>query len=74
MTQNINYQVLYETSARKMWEILKKKYLMKSIETRLYLKRRLYGFQLKRELSIDEHMNTYMKFLADLVNVNLAIE
>jgi len=50
----------------------KKKYLTKCIETRLHLKKRLY--QLKREFSIDNHMNNYMKFLADLVNVDVAIE
>jgi len=47
---------------------------MKSIETRLYLKIRLYCFQLKRGHSIDEHMNNYTKLLADLVNVDMAIE
>ena len=45
-----------------------------SIETRLHLKKRLYRFQLKRELSIDDHMNNYMKLLVDLVNVDVAIE
>ena len=48
LTQDIKYHVLYETSARKIWEILEKKYLTKSIETRLHLKRRFYLFQLKR--------------------------
>ena len=45
-----------------------------SIETRLYLKMRLHRFQLNRGLSINEHMNNYMKFLTDLVNVNVLIE
>jgi len=38
------------------------------------LKRRLYCFQMKRELSVDEHMNNYTKLLADLVNVDVKIE
>ena len=33
---------------KKIWEILKGKYLTKSIENRLHLNRRLYRFQLKR--------------------------
>ena len=44
LTQDIKYHVMYETFARKIWEIFKRKYLMKSIETRLHLKRRLYRF------------------------------
>ena len=35
---------------------------------------RLYRFQLKRGLFIDEHMNNYMKLLTDQVNVDVAIE
>ena len=38
------------------------------------MKRRLYHFQLKRGLSIDEHMNNYTKLLTDLVNGDVKIE
>ena len=58
----------------KMREILEKKYLKKSIESRLLLKRRLYRFQLKKGLSISEHMNDYTKLLTDLVNVDVNIK
>ena len=54
--------------------ILEKKYLTKSIESRLQLKRRLYRFQMKRGISIDEHMNNYTKALTDLVNVDVKID
>jgi len=74
LTQNIKYHMLYETSARKMWDILEKKYLIKRIESRLHLKRRLYCFQLNREFSIDEHMNNNTKLLTDLVSVDVSIE
>jgi len=47
---------------------------MKNIESRLQLKKRLYHFQLKRGLSIDEHINNYIKLLTSLVNVNVTIE
>jgi len=40
----------------------------------LHLKRRLYRFQLKRGLSIDDYMNNYTKLLADLVNMDMAIK
>jgi len=66
--------VLHETSARQPREILEKKYLMKSVESRLQLKRRLYCFQMKRGFSINEHMNSYTKLLIDLVNVDMKID
>jgi len=74
VTQDIKYHVLLETSTRQLWEILEKKYLTKIIESRLQLKRRLYCFQMKRWLSIDEHINNYTKLLTDLVNVDVKIK
>ena len=47
---------------------------MKSNQSRLLLKRKFYHFQLKKRLSIAEHMNDYMKFLTDLINVDVNIE
>ena len=63
-----------ETSAKKIPEILESKYLTKSTENRLHLKRRLYRFQLKKDISISEHMNNYTKLLAGLLNVDVVIE
>jgi len=57
-----------------MWDILKKKYLMKTSSRDCTWKWRLYRFQLKRGLSIDKHMNNYTKLLTDLVNVDVSIE
>ena len=74
LTQNIKYHVLHETSVKQLWGIPEKKYRTKSIESRLQLKRRLYRFQMKRGLSIDEHMNNYTKLLTDLINVDVKFE
>ena len=50
LTQDIKYQVLHETSARQLWEILEKKYLTKSIESRLQLKRAIWVSDAERIL------------------------
>ena len=44
LTHDIKYDVMNETSAKSIWEILASKYLMKSVENRLHLRRRLYHF------------------------------
>ena len=72
--QDIKYHVMTETSTKKIWEILDSKYLTKSIENHLHMKRSLYRFQLKRGISIGEHINNYSKFLADLANMDAVIE
>ena len=74
LTLDIKYHVLHETSARQLWEILKKKYLTKSVKLRLQLKSKLYCFQMQRGCSINEHMNSYTKLLTDLVNVDVEID
>ena len=71
LTQDIKYHVLHETSARQLWEILEKKYLTKSIESRLQLKSKLYSFQMQRGCSINEHLNRYTRLLTDLLNVDV---
>jgi len=74
LTQDIKYHVLHEIFAKQLWEILEDKYLTKGVESRLQLKRRLYRFQMKRGISVNEHMNSYTKLLTDLVNVDVKID
>jgi len=66
--------VINETLAKKIWETPSSKYLTKSIENHLHLKRRLCHFQLKRETSISKHVNIYTKLLANLTNLTVVID
>ena len=45
--------------------------ISKSIESRLQLKSKLYGFQMQRGCSINEYLNRHTKLLKDLVNVDV---
>ena len=74
LTQDLKYDVMNETSTKSIWEILASKYLTKSVENRLHLKRRLYHFQMKGGIFISDHINNYKKLLADLTNLNVVIE
>ena len=74
LTEDIKYHVTTETSAKNIWETLESKYLIKSIDNHLHLKRRFYRFQLKNRISIGEHMNNYKKLFADLANIDEMIK
>ena len=63
-----------ETSAKSIWEILASKYLTKSVENRLHLKRRLYCYLLKDGISISDRINNYTKLFVDLTNMDVVIE
>jgi len=47
---------------------------MKSIENHLHLKRRLYRFQLKKGISMGDHMNNCAKLLAYIAYVDKVIK
>ncbi|KAK8934286.1 hypothetical protein KSP39_PZI015019 [Platanthera zijinensis] len=70
VTQDIKYGIMTETSAVKMWGFLESKYMTKSVENRLHMKRRLYRFTMRKGVSIDDHLNEFTKLLADLFNLD----
>ena len=74
LTPDLIYDVMNETSAKKMWETLNEKYLTKSIENQLHLKKRFYQFKMKRGVSIREHVNNFTKLLSDMANVDIIVE
>ena len=74
LSQDIKYLVQHETSAKHLWETLEKKYLTKSVESRLQLKSKLYQFRMKKGSTVNEHINRYTKLLTDLINVDVVIE
>lgn len=68
------YAVMRETSAKELWQKLEDKYMTKSIENRLYLKKRLYRFQYKEGSKMIQHIDAFNKLIADLLNLDEEIE
>ncbi|XP_020272542.1 uncharacterized protein LOC109847723 [Asparagus officinalis] len=59
---------------KRLWKTLNEKYLTKSIDNRLYLKKRFYQFKMKRRVSIREHVNNFTNLLSDMSNVDIMVE
>ena len=47
--------------------------MTKSVENRLYLKKKLFCFQYHASISMSKHLNDYNKILADLENLEVDI-
>jgi len=47
--------------------------MKKSIENRLYLKKRIFRFQHKKGTSMNEHLNDFNKIIANLKNLDVEI-
>ncbi|KAK5773311.1 hypothetical protein PVK06_049617 [Gossypium arboreum] len=63
-----------ETSAKKLWDTLEEKFLTKSLENRLYMKKKLYRFTYAPGMSMNDHVNSFNKILADLLNLDEKFE
>ena len=48
--------------------------MTKSIENRLYMKKKLFRFGYEHGITMNEHLNRYNKILADLQNLDVEIE
>lgn len=65
---------MHEKSAKDLWKKLEAKYMTKSIENRLYLKKKLFRFEYKGGISLSEHLDNFDKILADLQNLDVKID
>ncbi|KAM2859524.1 hypothetical protein COP2_024947 [Malus domestica] len=73
LDKELKYPYMKETSAKELWTKLEEKYMTKSAENRLFLKKRLFRFQYRLGISMHEHLNDYNKILADLANLDVKI-
>ncbi|KAH9698452.1 Integrase catalytic domain-containing protein [Citrus sinensis] len=74
LAKDQKYSVMRETSAKKLWETLEENYMMKSLENRLYMKNKLYRFTYTPDMSMNDHVNSFNKILADLLNLDEKFE
>ncbi|KAG8480173.1 hypothetical protein CXB51_024954 [Gossypium anomalum] len=64
------YSVMRETSAKKLWDTLEEKFLTKSLENSFFMKKKLYRFTYAPSMSMNDHVNSFNKILADLLNLD----
>ena len=70
LAKDHKYFVVSETLAKKLWETLEEKYMEKSLENRLYMKKKFYRFTYTPGMSMNDHVNSFNKILADLLNLD----
>ena len=64
---------MHETVAKDLWRKVEVKFMTRSIENRLYLKKKLFRFTYKEGTSMRNHLDAYDKILADLRNLDVEI-
>ena len=59
LVKDQKYAFSKQNSANELWQALEDKFMKKSIENRLYLKKRIFHFQHKKGTSMNEHLNDF---------------
>ncbi|GJX31915.1 hypothetical protein Tco_0241770 [Tanacetum coccineum] len=66
-------EITKEMTATGIWKKLETLYMTKSLANRLYLKKKLYTFQMHPGTSQPEHIDEFHKLLSDLAAIDTAI-
>ena len=61
LAKNQKYFVMREMKDKELWKKLEDKYMTKSVENRLCLKKKLFRFQYCAGISISKHLSDYIK-------------
>lgn len=74
LSREQKYVVKNETSAHKLWKALEDKFLNKSRQNRLLMKKRLFQFEYPSGASMNEHITAFNQLVVDLLNLGVKFE
>ena len=60
--------------AKELCDNLEAKYMKKSVENKLYLKKKLFGFDYKEGILMAEHLDDFNKIITDFLNLDVKID
>ncbi|GJW85083.1 hypothetical protein Tco_0158228 [Tanacetum coccineum] len=67
-------EVTKETTAAGIWTKLTSLSMTKSLENRLYLKKKLYTYYMSQGTKLGDHIDEFNKLILDLANIDIDIE
>ena len=73
MADSVLSSVAEKKTAREIWDVLNKLYEVKSLHTRIFLKRKLYTLRMSESTSVTDHINTLNTLCAQLTASNFKI-
>jgi len=70
LSREQKYAFSKENSASTLWKALEEKFLKKSGQNKLYMKKRLFRFTYVPGTTINDHITTFNQLVADLMNLD----
>ncbi|PHU01393.1 hypothetical protein BC332_31180 [Capsicum chinense] len=74
LSREQKYAVKNETSAHKLWKALEDKFLKKSGQNKLLMKKRLFRFDYQHGTTMNEHITMFNQLVANLLNLDVKFE
>ena len=74
LSKEQKYAFKNETSAWKLWRALEEKFLKKSGQNKLLMKKRLFRFDYQPGTTMNEHITMFNQLVADLLNLDVNFE
>ena len=71
LSREQKYAFSKETSASKLWKALEEKFLKKSSQNKLYMKKRLFRFNYVIGTTMNDHITNFNQLVADLLNLDV---
>jgi len=66
-SDEVLYNMMNEETTAGLWCRLESLYMMKSLSNKLFMKKQLYSFRMKKGTSILHHLNAFIRILSDLL-------
>ena len=70
LSREQKYAFKNENSASTLWKALEDKFLTKSCQNRLYMKKRLFRFEYQQGTTMNEHITSFDQLVADLIGMD----
>ena len=74
LTNEVIYHVIDLKSSQEIWTQLEKRYMSKSLSSKLYLKQRLYGLKMVESSDLMKHVNIFNQVIEDLARAVVMLE
>uniref|UniRef100_A0A2N9G0R0 CCHC-type domain-containing protein n=1 Tax=Fagus sylvatica TaxID=28930 RepID=A0A2N9G0R0_FAGSY len=74
LADEVMYDVMEENTTAGIWLNLEKRYMSKSLISKLHLKQKLFGLRMSEGADLRQHINIFKQIISDLLQIDVKFE
>ena len=74
LADEVMYDVMEENTTAGIWLNLEKRYMSKSLTSKLHLKQKLFGLKMSEGADLRQHINIFKQIISDLLRIDVKFE